>query len=101
MSNAEDYTWLLCHSLIAAKTDPRGFQYQDVYQPCTQTNKMCVTEQNHEMLDFLFCCCIDGYNGLGQLATKVRREIKRERVAKSCSITAMDPGTDSENSIRV
>ncbi len=61
VAEAEDYTWLLCHSLVAAKTDPRGFQNQDVYQPRTQTNKMCVTEQNPEMLIFLFYCCIDGW----------------------------------------
>lgn len=61
VANAEDYTWLLwllCHSLIAAKTDPRGFQNQDVYLPCTQTNKMRTIEQNPEMLIFLFV--VDG-----------------------------------------
>lgn len=58
VAEAEDYTWLRCHSLIAAKTDPRGFQDQDVYRPCTQTNKMCVTEQNPEMLIFLFAVAL-------------------------------------------
>lgn len=28
VAEAEDYTWLRCHSFIAAKTDPRGFQGQ-------------------------------------------------------------------------
>lgn len=60
VAEAEDYTWPLCHTLMAAKTDPRGFQNRDVYRPRTQTNKMCVTEQNPEMLIFLFCCCIHG-----------------------------------------
>ena len=33
VADAGDYTtWLLCHSLIAAKTDPRGFQEGDVYR---------------------------------------------------------------------
>lgn len=82
VANAEDYTWLLwllCHSLIAAKTDPRGFQNQDVYLPCTQTNKMCIIEQNPEMLISLFvvavmasglshvccwhCCCVCAWVG--------------------------------------
>ena len=58
MAEAEDYTGPRCHSLIAAKTDPRGRQDLDVYRACTQTNKTCVTEQNPELLIFLIAVAL-------------------------------------------
>lgn len=44
VAEAKDYTWLRCHSFIAAKTDPKGFQGRDVYRSYTQTNKTCVKQ---------------------------------------------------------